>query len=73
MYSLTPAVAALFAVSSSTNPRPPFRHLMLSLLMSAFRWWVPSIVRSFVIVIVVVVIIVSSNKPVRQEQATLKP
>jgi hypothetical protein len=58
MYSLTPAVAELFAVSSSTNPRPPFRYLMLSLLMSAFRWWVPSIVRSFVIIVVVVVVVV---------------
>jgi hypothetical protein len=58
MYSLTPAVAALFAVSSLTNPRPPFHHLMLSLLMSAFRWWVPSVVRSFVIVVVVIVVIV---------------
>jgi len=38
--------------------------------MSAFRWWVPSIVRSFivaVVVVVVVVVILVSNKPIRQE------
>jgi hypothetical protein len=34
--------------------------------MSTFGWWVPSVATGFVVVVVVV-------KPVRQEQAIVKP
>jgi len=35
--------------------------------MSAFGWWIPSIVRSVVVVVVVVVVVILvSNEPIRQ-------